>query len=158
MSYDLSGLNNAPDFVQRKDGIYYVQVDGAEGKRSQAGNDMIAIKLVSVDDNKLVCYDRIMLSGKEGALSMSKAKLKALGYDMSRGSLSPADLNGLRCYVAVKLGKPNDEGKQYLEVDIRAKGSRCGYWDEEHPPEQRQGSGLDVMQMGDDPKDGDTPW
>jgi len=160
VSYDLSGVNNAPDFVQRKDGIYYVQVDGAEGKRSMNGNDMIAMKLVSVDDNKLVCYDRIMLSGKEGALSMSKAKLKALGCDLSKGALSPEDLNGLRAYVAVKLGKPNDDGKQYLEVDIRAKGSKCGYYHEDEPPAQRQGSGIDVM-LGDassDPKDGETPW
>jgi len=101
-----------------------------------------------------------MLSGKEGALSMSKAKLKALGCDLSKGALSPEDLNGLRAYVAVKLGKPNDDGKQYLEVDIRAKGSKCGYYHEDEPPAQRQGSGIDVM-LGDassDPKDGETPW
>ena len=156
MSYDISGVSGAPDKVNRNEGIYFVQVDGAEGRTSQNGNAMISMKLISVDDYKFVVYDRIMLQGKEGALSMTKAKLKALGFDLSKGTLEPEQLIGLRAYVAIHLGKPNDKGEQYMEVNIRAKGSKCGYWSEDEPPPSRQGNATDGFAAM--PNEGETPW
>lgn len=117
--FDLSDVWGAPTdtgFARKKPGAYLAEIGKAEIKVSpDSGNPRVALTLIDVEDGKQLCFDNLNLVGKPTALAMTKSKLKALGYTAS--SLEPSALLGLRVRVWIKLGKANDEGKRYLEVD-----------------------------------------
>lgn len=136
MRYSLSEIRNAKD-GWRDEGTYHVEVLEAEDQVAKtSGSRMIRLILVEPDtDGQVVCYDRLMIEG--GGMGITKKKLQALGINLDAADFDSQDLIGRRFHVAVKFGKPNDQGKRFLEVDIAAKGSKCGYWSEAEPPPPR---------------------
>lgn len=125
--YDMDAVNNAPDEYRRKPGVYRVKVDAVDDRPSKAGKKMLNLTLVDFDTGKTVCFDRLMLEGKEFALTLTKNKLKTLGVSTS-GPLDTRDIKGRAAWIAVVYGEPNDRGRSYLQVDIGAPGSKFGYW------------------------------
>lgn len=132
--FDLDAVNNAPDEFGKPEGIYHCYIGEIDDNPSQSGNAMIKFALFDVQDDRRVCFDRLMFAGKPFALHITKKKLHALGIDMSK-QLHASDLNHVRCWVSVVLGKPNEKGRRYLEADFNAEGSAFGYWPDssEHP-------------------------
>lgn len=111
-----------------KPGIYLARVKEAAFKRSQMGNDMVALTFAAMDfEGRKLCHDNLMLSGNGWGLG--KAKLKALG--IQEGSVvEVTDLLDRMIYIAVKSDSYN--GRTRLAVDI-SQGS-AGYWPESTPP------------------------
>ena len=130
---DWESFNDSPhQFQNPAPGIYHVKVASCEERTSKAGNVYFSVRLTKVDGDQTVAFDTIMLSGK--GVPMGLAKLTALGFiPGDKEELLAAELLGKRAYVSVK--EDEYEGKTRLVVDISASGSKCGYWDEENPPE-----------------------
>jgi len=130
---DWESFNDSPNqFEPLSPGVYHVKVSSCEERTSKAGNVYFSVRLTQLEGDKTVAFDTIMLSGK--GVPMGLAKLTALGFiPGDKEELLAAELLGKKAFVAVK----NDEyeGKTRLVVDINASGSKCGYWDEENPPE-----------------------
>lgn len=159
--YDMNAVNEAPDDNRKHEGVYHAEITGAVGKVSTTGKQMITFELLDVEDRRRLCFDRMMLEGKPFALTMTKNKLKALGVDLSK-PLDPASLNGLRCWVAVAYGKENDKGQAYLEPNMKAKGTKFGYYEGEpqaEPVDESQASNLFVgKQPAPLPRGQTAPW
>lgn len=146
MRYGLKEVREASE--GRSEGVYHVEVNNAEDKTTIKGEKRIALTLSQVGtDGQLVCFDSLMMQGK--GLGITKGKLKQLGIDLDKDDFDSQDLIGRRVHVACVFGKPNDKGNRYLEVDIRAKGSKCGYWTEADPPKPA-GASDDLGSWDDD--------
>lgn len=130
---DWESFNDSPNqFESLSPGVYHVKVASCEERTSKAGNVYFSVRLSKVDGDKTVAFDTIMLSGK--GVPMGLAKLTALGFiPGDKEELLAAELLGRKAYVSVK--EDEYEGKTRLVVDINARGSKCGYYDEENPPE-----------------------
>ena len=124
--------SSASQYQSIQPGIHHVVVASAEERESAAGNAYFSVRLKQVDGNATVCFDTIMLSGK--ALGMGLTKLAMLGFvPGEQKEILAAELIGKKAFVSCK--EDTYEGKTRLVVDITARGSRCGYWPEEDPPE-----------------------
>ena len=132
-------------------GIYLAEVRDAEKTHAQtSGNAMFSFKMCVPGGDRVICYERIMLAGSKESLGISKTKLKTLGVADGK-EIDADDLNGRRVFIATKLGKANKDGRQFLEVNISARGSKCGYWPESQPP-------ADVPVATPAKPDDDVPW
>lgn len=131
------------------EGIYFGEVTDAEEKRSNAGDQYIAIKFKDVRGGGYLLQDIAMLEG--GGAPIGYKKLRALGHDKT--TLDPArDLTGKRAYLACV----HDEydGIKRLKVNIKHKGSTVGYWPEDRPPE-----GMEIsVSSGEPVGDEETPF
>lgn len=126
MSYD--NIWGVADNVgaSRKPGVYLGEVALAERKMTDENKPYINLRFVEPGTDKVLCFDKLFLAGKETALSLTKARMKALGF--TEGS-SPEmdDFNGRRVNLILKNGKPNQDGKVFLEIDVFNKDCFGGY-------------------------------
>ena len=124
--------SSASQFESVKPGIHHVVVASAEERESKKGDAYFSVRLKQADGEATVCFDTIMLSGK--GLAMGLSKLAMLGFvPGEREEILAAELIGKKAWISAK--EDTYEGKTRLAVDISARGSRCGYWPEEDPPE-----------------------
>lgn len=132
-TYDWSGVADSAPSQQLPAGTYRVEVIAAESKMSNNKNPMWVLTLKALDFNTKLCQDNLMLPPNAGA-SISKAKLAVLGIrpeDLNK--TEPGHLFGKRTWVTVKSEPYKDKDnndRTALRVDIYAKGSKCGYWEE----------------------------
>ena len=137
--FDLDAVNDAPDTGGAiPPGIYLVEVANAEVKTSQAGNEYVSLRLAVVNENgsagRTAAYDNLIFTGNPGALGMTKKKLACLGVEAKGKADQQAFIDmllGRRVYIQTKL-KENG----WSEVDINAKGAKCGYWPENEGPDR----------------------
>lgn len=107
-------------------GIYLAEITHAKEERSKtAGTLMWSVVWKAVDFNTKLCHDRMMMEG--GGAKITAARLSVLLP--GRDEADVGDLIGLRAWLAVV--QTEYQGAKKLEVDINAKGSRCGYFAEE---------------------------
>lgn len=125
MKYDWQGVS---DPASLQPGTYAVEITQAEEKQSSNGNMMWVLTLRALAFNCKLCHDRMMLPPNAGA-NISKAKLSALGFE-DLNSVECGHLLGKRTWVTVSLTPASGQYSAKLDVDIKAKGSQCGYWSE----------------------------
>ena len=124
-----------PDFDSLPPGRYLVEVKESEERRGRKG-PYFNVRLHAVKHGKHLCYD--ILSFSDRAWWMTRNKLEALGFSESDANLEPHQLVGRRAYVEVGIEEYTDENnntRSSIKVDIRAEGSKSGYWPESAPPE-----------------------
>lgn len=110
----------------KKPGIYNAEVySSVELEGRDSGQPYFLVTFRDVTDNAKICHDIVSFS--PNAMSMSIAKLKALGFDKEKKQIQADELVGRRCRISVKV--EHQEGYEpRLVVDISAKdGFRCGY-------------------------------
>tara|TARA_R110002020_G_scaffold8645_2_gene34351 strand:- start:1921 stop:2364 length:444 start_codon:yes stop_codon:yes gene_type:complete len=121
-------------------GIYHVKVVSSEEKTSAKGNAYFNIRLEDLESGKTACFDTIMISGK--GVRIGLAKLSKLGFKPGDDDeIVAAQLIGKIAFVSLK--EDTYGGNTRLTVDISAKTSSCGYWSEDNPPAESDGSDLD---------------
>ena len=106
-------------------GIYEFEIDYAElrtGKKS--GHEYISLRLRCIDNRSMSLFDTLSFS--PNAKNILQAKLSGLGMHEIE-SVEPEDFIGRRVVAAVTL-EEDHQGQDRLVVDIRAKGSKAGYF------------------------------
>ena len=106
-------------------GIYEFEIDYAElrtGKKS--GHEYISILLCCLDNRSMTVFDTLSFS--PNAKNILQAKLSGLGLHEIE-NVEPQDFMGRRVVAAVTMEEDN-QGQDRLVVDIRAKGSKAGYF------------------------------
>ena len=118
-----------------KPGIYEFEVEDAQlrtGKES--GYEYISLRMRCVDDRSISVFDTLSFSPK--AKNILQAKLSGLGMHEIE-TVEPEDFIGRRVVAAVAI-EPDHQGQDRLVVDIRAKGSKAGYFPNEEVTKRRQ--------------------
>ena len=118
-----------------KPGTYTFEVEHAETRTGKdSGHEYISLRLRCIDDRSISVFDTLSFSPK--AKNILQAKLSGLGMHEIE-SVEPEDFIGRRVVAAVAI-EPDYQGQDRLVVDIRAKGSKAGYFpNEEGKPRQR---------------------
>ena len=107
----------APDVTGSQPGIYLGEVMFAERKTTDDGKPYWNLRFVKPGTETVLCFDKLFMAGKPTALSLTKRRLKALGF--LEGSKPTADdFRGRRVWIALIKGKARDNGKRFLEVDV----------------------------------------
>ena len=118
-----------------KPGTYTFEVEDAQlrtGKNS--GYEYISLRMRCVDDRSISVFDTLSFSPK--AKNILQAKLSGLGMHEIE-TVEPEDFIGRRVVAAVAI-EPDHQGQDRLVVDIRARGSKAGYFpNEEGKPRQQ---------------------
>ena len=119
-----------------KPGIYTFEVVHAEIRTGKdSGHEYISLRLRSVGDRSISVFDTLSFSPR--AKNILQAKLSGLGMHEIE-SVEPEDFIGRRVVAAVAI-EPDHQGQDRLVVDIRAKGSKAGYFpNEEGKPRQQR--------------------
>ena len=118
-----------------KPGTYTFEIEHAELRTGKdSGYEYISLRLRCVDDGSLSLFDTLSFSPK--AKNILQAKLSGLGMHEIE-SIEPEDFIGRRVVAAVAI-EPDHQGQDRLVVDIRAKGSKAGYFPNEEGPHRRQ--------------------
>ena len=119
-----------------KPGTYTFEIEHAETKTGKdSGYEYISLRLRCVDDRSISVFDTLSFSPK--AKNILQAKLSGLGMHEIE-SVEPDDFIGRRVVAAVAI-EPDHQGQDRLVVDIRAKGSKAGYFpNEEGKPRQQR--------------------
>ena len=111
-----------------KPGTYTFEIEHAELRTGKdSGYEYISLRLRCVDDGSLSLFDTLSFSPK--AKNILQAKLSGLGMHEIE-SIEPEDFIGRRVVAAVAI-EPDHQGQDRLVVDIRAKGSKAGYFPNE---------------------------
>ena len=119
---------NQDDRSTAKPGIYEFEVEHAETRTGKdSGHEYISLRLRCVDDRSISVFDTLSFSPK--AKNILQAKLSGLGMHEIE-SVEPEDFIGRRVVAAVAI-EPDHQGQDRLVVDIRAKGSKAGYFPNE---------------------------
>ena len=106
-------------------GTYEFEIEHAElrtGKNS--GHEYISLRLRCIDNRSMSLFDTLSFS--PNAKNILQAKLSGLGMHEIE-SVEPEDFIGRRVVAAVTMEEDN-QGQDRLVVDIRAKGSKAGYF------------------------------
>ena len=125
-----------------KPGTYEFEVEHAETRTGKdSGYEYISLRLRCVDDRSISVFDTLSFSPK--AKNIMQAKLSGLGMHEIE-SVEPEDFIGRRVVAAVAI-EPDHQGQDRLVVDIRARGSKAGYFPNEEgkPRQQRTIDDLD---------------
>ena len=125
-----------------KPGTYTFEIEAAELKTGKdSGYEYISLRLHCIDDRWISVFDTLSFSPK--AKNILQAKLSGLGMHEIE-SVEPEDFIGRRVVAAVAI-EPDHQGQDRLVVDIRAKGSKAGYFPNEEgkPRQQRTIDDLD---------------
>ena len=125
-----------------KPGTYTFEIEQAETKVGKdSGQEYISLRLRCVDDRSISVFDTLSFSPK--AKNILQAKLSGLGMHEIE-SVEPEDFIGRRVVAAVAI-EPDHQGQDRLVVDIRARGSKAGYFPNEEgkPRQQRTIDDLD---------------
>ena len=124
------------DRITAKPGTYLFEIEYAELRTGKdSGHDYISLRLRCVDNRSISLFDTLSFSPK--AKNILQAKLSGLGMHEIE-SVEPEDLIGRRVVAAVAI-EPDHQGQDRLVVDIRAKGSKAGYFpNEEGKPRQKR--------------------
>ena len=126
---------NQDDRSTAKPGTYTFEIEHAEIRTGKdSGYEYISLRLRSVDDRSMSVFDTLSFSPK--AKNILQAKLSGLGMHEIE-SVEPEDFLGRRVVAAVAI-EPDYQGQDRLVVDIRAKGSKAGYFPNEEGPQRRQ--------------------
>ena len=135
---------NQEDRSTAKPGTYEFEVEHAETRTGKdSGYEYISLRLRCVDDRAISVFDTLSFSPK--AKNILQAKLSGLGMHEIE-SVEPEDFIGRRVVAAVTV-EPDHQGQDRLVVDIRAKGSKAGYFpNEEGNPRQR----IDIDDLDSD--------
>ena len=111
-----------------KPGTYEFESEHAETRTGkESGHEYISLRLRCVDDRSISVFDTLSFSPK--AKNILQAKLSGLGMHEIE-SVEPEDFIGRRVVAAVAV-EPDHQGQDRLVVDIRAKGSKAGYFPNE---------------------------
>ena len=106
-------------------GIYDFEIEAAEMKTSEkSGYEYIILRMRCIDDGSISIFDTLLFSPK--AKGILQAKLSALGLKDAE-NIEPEMFPGRRIRVATKL-EQNDKGEIRLVADIKAPGSKAGYF------------------------------
>ena len=127
-----------------KPGTYEFEIEHAElrtGKNS--GHPFISIRLRCVDDRSISVFD--VLSFSPNAKNILQAKLSGIGMHEIE-TVEPEDFIGRRVVAAVAI-EPDHQGQDRLVVDIRARGSKAGYFPNEEGAQRQQRT---IDDLGDD--------
>ena len=119
-----------------KPGTYTFEVEDAQLRTGKdSGYEYISLRMRCVDDRSISVFDTLSFSPK--AKNILQAKLSGLGMHEIE-SVEPEDFIGRRVVAAVAI-EPDHQGQDRLVVDIRAKGSKAGYFpNEEGKPRQQR--------------------
>ena len=123
-----------------KPGTYTFEVEDAQlrtGKES--GYEYISLRLRCVDDRSISVFDTLSFSPK--AKNILQAKLSGLGMREIE-SVEPEDFIGRRIVAAVTI-EPDHQGQDRLVVDIKARGSKAGYFPSEDGKARQRMAGDD---------------
>ena len=123
------------DELSSAPGIYNFEIEAADLKTSEkSGYEYINLRLRCVDDGSITIFDTLSFSPK--AKNILQAKLSGLGMHEIE-TVEPEDFIGRRVVAAVAV-EPDYQGQDRLVVDIRARGSKAGYFPNEEGAPRRQ--------------------
>ena len=125
-----------------KPGTYEFEVEHAETRTGKdSGHEYISLRLRCVDDRSISVFDTLSFSPK--AKNILQAKLSGLGMHEIE-SVEPEDFIGRRVVAAVAID-PDHQGQDRLVVDIRARGSKAGYFPNEEGKARQRMEGHDFL-------------
>ena len=108
-----------------KPGTYEFEIEHAETRTGKnSGHEYISLRLRCIDNRSMSLFDTLSFS--PNAKNILQAKLSGLGMHEIE-SVEPEDFIGRRVVAAVTL-EEDHQGQDRLVVDIRAKGSKAGYF------------------------------
>ena len=132
------------DRITAKPGTYLFEIEYAELRTGKdSGYDYISLRLRCVDNRSISLFDTLSFSPK--AKNILQAKLSGLGMKDVE-DVNPDDFVGRRVTAAVTT-EEDHQGQDRLVVDIRAKGSKAGYFPNEEGKARKQ---IDTDDFGDD--------
>jgi hypothetical protein len=113
---DYDPTKDGHGFTPPPEGDYDFCVIEATDKVSQAGNEMIGLKLAcNVGQDKPLCiFDNLIFIPK--AIYRVAQFCQATGLDFSKGELLAQDCLAVAGKAHLRLGQVNDKGKRYVEV------------------------------------------
>ena len=118
-----------------KPGTYLFEVEYAELRTGKdSGHEYISLRLRCIDNRSISVFDTLSFSPK--AKNILQAKLSGLGMHEIE-TVEPEDFIGRRVVAAVAI-EPDHQGQDRLVIDIRARGSKAGYFPNEVVPQRRQ--------------------
>ena len=127
-----------------KPGTYTFEIEHAELRTGKdSGYEFISLRLRCVDDRSISVFDTLSFSPK--ARNIIQAKLSGLGMKDVK-EVSPDDFVGRRVVAAVRM-EEGPQGNDRLVVDIRAPGSKAGYFPNEEAKPRQQ---LTIGDLDDD--------
>ena len=123
-----------------KPGTYTFEIEHAEIRTGKdSGYEYISLRLRCVDDRSISVFDTLSFSPK--AKNILQAKLSGLGMKDVK-DVNPDDFVGRRVTAAVTT-EEDHQGQDRLVVDIRAKGSKAGYFPNEEGKARQRMAGDD---------------